>query len=196
VVHQGVDHEVYQPQPKTACREYFGLDDDRTYVLIVSSNSPRKRIEDAPEVLEIVREQYEDATLLKAGYGTELSGDQVVSTGWIPEADMPKLYGAADVYLHTAEYEGFGLAVLEAMACGTPVVARDVASIPEIVGDVYELAPADAPVERLASDVTRRLAQSKGVDEEAVTRSDSFSWEQTAAETKAVYNEVLSGCNS
>lgn len=48
---------------------------------------------------------------------------------------MPSLFNAADIYLHTSEYEGFGLPVLEMMACGVPVVVNNKASIPEIVGD-------------------------------------------------------------
>ena len=81
--------------------------------------------------------------MLKAGHGEELKGEGVISVGWVPEEGMPLLFNAADVYLHTSEYEGFGLPVLEAMTCGVPVIANNKASIPEIVGSYGSFAGLD-----------------------------------------------------
>lgn len=195
VVHQGVDHDVYQPLDRARAREHFDLDPDVTYILVVSSGEVHKRIDDATRVLEAVRSEGRDVKLLRAGYGAELNDEHVVSTGWVPEADMPKLYSAADVYLHTSEYEGFGLPVLESMACGTPVVARAVASIPEIVGDVYDLVDADADANELADAIRTHLpAATEGPDEDAIARSRAFSWKRTARRTFDVYQEVLNRC--
>ena len=192
VVHQGVDHDRYRPLGRADSRERFDLNPETTYILVVSSDEPHKRTTDAIDVLEAVNTKLEgDVALLKAGYGKGLDHSNVVSTGWVPEADMPALYSAADVYLHTSEYEGFGLPVLEAMACGTPVVARDVASIPEIVDDVYELVPVDADLDALADRVVEQCREDPGTDERAVERSLAFSWERTARETREVYEEVL-----
>lgn len=189
VVHQGIDHDRYQPRPMIEAREKLGLDTEATYVLVVSSSLEHKRIEDAKPVLDHVREQYPDAKLLKAGYGESLSGEHIVNTGWIPEEEMPLLYNAADVYFHPSEYEGFGLPVLEAMACGTPVVAREVASIPEIVGDSFEMVEPDAGPKEIANAVSSQLSL-KSLDQEAIERSKQFSWEKTAVETKDVYDEI------
>lgn len=190
VVHQGVDHELYQPRPKEQARERMGLDEDIPYILVVSSGLEHKRVEEAKPIIECVREEYPEAKILKAGYGEELSGKHIKNTGWVSEEDMPYLYSAADVYLHPSEYEGFGLPVLEAIACGTPVVARDVASIPEIVGDTTDLVPRDAGVQTIADRIVEQMQRSPPLTN-LVDRSRKFSWEKTAIETKEVYQSVL-----
>jgi len=59
----------------------------------------------------------------------------VIFLGYVPDDDLPAVYSAADLFVYPSFYEGFGLPVLEAMACGTPVVASNTTSIPEVVGD-------------------------------------------------------------
>ncbi len=190
VIHQGIDHSHYRPLEQQKARDRLGLSHQDTFVLVVSSSLEHKRMEEAKPILEAVREKHPDVKLLKAGYGEELTGEHVVNTGWIDEDDMPALYSAADVYLHPSEYEGFGLPVLEAMACGTPVVARDVASIPEIVGDCFDLVSPDAHPEEFADAIFSNL----DVDlpyRDAVERSRHFSWDKTARETADVYRSLL-----
>ena len=62
-------------------------------------------------------------------------GQCVIFTGYVPETDLPVLYSGAGLFCFPSLYEGFGLPPLEAMACGTPVVCSNVASLPEVVGD-------------------------------------------------------------
>jgi len=190
VVHQGIDHHLYAPQPKKEARTRFNLDLDERYVLVVSSGLEHKRVKDVKPILNAVRDEYPEAKVLKAGYGEDLTGENVINTGWVDEEDMPYLYSAADVYLHPSEYEGFGLPVLEAMACGTPIVARDVASIPEIVGDCFDLVSHDASPDEFAEAVSHRISMNQPV-EKAVTRSRQFSWEKTARKTAEVYQSML-----
>lgn len=190
VVHQGIDHEHYKPTAKQEARNKLGLSHEDTFVLVVSSSLEHKRIEEAKPIIEAVREENPKVKLLKAGYGEELTGEHVVNTGWVDEEDMPALYSAADVYLHPSEYEGFGLPVLEAMACGTPVVARDVASIPEIVGDCFDLVSPGAPPEKFAEAIASSLEMDSPYND-AVKRSEHFSWEKTARETADVYRSLL-----
>jgi len=190
VVHQGVNHELYRPMNKSEAREHFGLDPDGTYILVVSSDLEHKRVGDVREIIDRVREDCGDAKVLKAGYGQSLDGESVINTGWVSEEDMPVLYNAADLYLHPSEYEGFGLPVLEAIACGTPVVARKVASIPEIIGDCCDLARPNANPEELGTLVVEKI---QGTVDEAglVARSKQFSWEKTAQETYKVYQNLM-----
>jgi glycosyltransferase involved in cell wall biosynthesis len=130
--------------------------------------------------------------LLKCGYGTRLEGPRIVNTGAVPEAWMPILYNAADVLLLTSEYEGFGMPLLEAMACGTPIVASRVASIPEVLGDSGELVDLDAQdciatfAERILHVLDQDARNLKGH-----ARSRAFSWEQTAKRTRDVYHQLL-----
>ncbi|MEM2614575.1 MAG: glycosyltransferase, partial [Nitrososphaerota archaeon] len=130
VIHQGVDHETYRPLPKGACRKFFGLEENKKYIIYVASNLYHKRPDLAKRIFYEIKKCREDVEMIKAGYSEKLEGEGIINFGWLREEDMPKLYNSADVYLHTSEYEGFGLPILEAMACGVPVVASNKASIP------------------------------------------------------------------
>jgi glycosyltransferase involved in cell wall biosynthesis len=141
--------------------------------------------------IEWIREQRDDVVLLKAGYAEELEAPWAQNTGWIDEADMPKLYNAADVFFHPSEYESFGFPVLESMACGTPVVGSDRASVSEVASDAAVLLDpdADSPGRRYGRAILDRLDDR--VDETAVRRSESFTWAETAREVLDVYDSTI-----
>ncbi|MGF1503919.1 MAG: glycosyltransferase family 4 protein [Chloroflexi bacterium] len=115
--------------------------------------------------------------------------------GFVEEAEKPTLYRDATVFAYPSRYEGFGLPVLEAMACGTPVVATTESSIPEIVGDAgFLVDPDDARsmggsiLANITQEDTRQRSSERGLAQAA-----RFSWERTAADTLGVYHTVLSG---
>jgi glycosyltransferase involved in cell wall biosynthesis len=114
-------------------------------------------------------------------------------TGYVAEEDLPALYSGADLFVFPSLYEGFGLPVLEAMACGTPVVTSAVSSLPEVAGDAALLVdPFD--VDALTTAMRRVLedpALTSSLRERGQARAAQFSWERTARETLAVYEEVL-----
>jgi glycosyltransferase involved in cell wall biosynthesis len=118
--------------------------------------------------------------------------DSVVLAGWVEEKDKPALYSGATLFVFPSLYEGFGLPVLEAMSCGTAVIASNSTSLPEITGDSALLVdPHDteglaAAITLLLEDVTRReeLA-SKGLE-----RARLFSWDKTVAQTMEAYRSV------
>ncbi len=118
--------------------------------------------------------------------------DAVRFIGWVPEEEKPALYGLATLFLYPSLYEGFGLPPLEAMACGTPVIASHAASLPEVVGDggvlVDPQKPAawgEAMVALLTSPQRREELSAK-----AVKQAQKFSWRKTARETQEVYKQV------
>ncbi len=118
--------------------------------------------------------------------------DGVYFMGWVPEEEKPALYGLATLFLYPSLYEGFGLPPLEAMACGTPVIASNVASLPEVVGAGGVLvdpqdptAWAEAMVVLLTDPQKREDLSAKAVEE-----AHKFSWRKTARETLEVYNQV------
>jgi len=191
VVYQGVDHSRYRPMDKEKCKERLGLNPDDKYILVVASNEERKRMDLVKRIFDEVRRRREDVKLIKAGYAEKLTGEGIINTGYIPEPEMPVLYNAADVYLHTSEYEGFGLPVLEAMACGVPVVAYGKASIPEVVGPYGNVIYSDSDncVEQFVEKILQNI--DKGVDYKALERSKNFSWEKTAKETIKVYEKII-----
>ena len=117
----------------------------------------------------------------------------VIFTGYVAPEEMPALYNAADLFVFPSLYEGFGLPVLEAMACGVPVVASNVSSIPEVTGDAALLVdPRDA--EALCDAMERILKDadlSASLRQRGLERASTFSWERAARETIEVYEEAL-----
>lgn len=117
---------------------------------------------------------------------------QVIVTGYVPEAELPALYSAAACFAYPALYEGFGLPPLEAMACGSPVVASDSACLPEILGDGALLVDARDPgalAEALQA-VLASPARAAELSLRGMARAATYSWERAAAETVAVYREA------
>jgi glycosyltransferase involved in cell wall biosynthesis len=112
---------------------------------------------------------------------------------FVADDDLPALYSAASLFAYPSLYEGFGLPVLEAMACGTPVVASKRSSLPEVVGEAGLLvdpldvtAIADAMAQVLADeDLHQRLSQS------GHRQAAKFNWGETAAKLVELYQELL-----
>lgn len=112
--------------------------------------------------------------------------------GYVPDEDMPALYSAASVLAFPSLYEGFGLPVLEAMSCGTPVVTSDRSALAEVAGDAALLVdPTD--VEALAEALGRLLSDDSlraDLRTRGIERAGQFSWERTARATLSVYEIV------
>ena len=117
----------------------------------------------------------------------------VIFPGFVPDADLPAVYAGAQALAFPSEFEGFGLPVLEAMACGTPVVCSNTSSLPEVAGGAALLVdPLDADaltdaLRRVLSDPT--LATDLSV--RGIAQAGRFSWERAAQETLAVYRRVM-----
>ncbi len=113
--------------------------------------------------------------------------------GFVVEEDKPALYSAARVFLYPSRYEGFGLPPLEAMACGTPVIAANTSSLPEVVGDAGILVGvndaqgwSDALRELLSDETRWNEMRARGIEQ-----AKKFSWERAAQETMDVYRGVV-----
>jgi len=191
VVYEGVNHSQFYPMNKKECKKKFNLNPNEKYILIVASNDVHKRMDIVKEVFRRIREMREDVKLLKAGYAQGLEGEGIINVGWIPDEKMPMLYNAADVFFHPTEYETFGLPIVEAMACGTPVVLANVGSNPEIVGSCGKMIDLHSEdyVERFVESILKSI--DKGIDKKALKRSKKFTWEKTARDTIKVYEKAI-----
>jgi len=119
----------------------------------------------------------------------------VIFPGFVPAEDLPWWYRAAECFVYPSLYEGFGLPVVEAMACGTPVITSSVSSLAEVAGDAaITVSPQDvaALAEAIGGVLGNPLRQA-GMRQAGLRRAAAFSWERTAAETAAVYDRALAG---
>jgi glycosyltransferase involved in cell wall biosynthesis len=178
---------------------------DRPYVLSVGTLEPRKNL---PALLEafgcLTGEIPHDLVLIGAeGWLTEeihrtlrtpALARRVRLIGFVEDGDLPAWYSAADCFAFPSLYEGFGLPVLEAMACGAPVVTSNVSSLPEVAGDAAVLVdPRD--VGAIADGITRVVCDRSLADalrRKGLERAGGYRWDRTAALTVAVYREVTS----
>lgn len=174
---------------------------DGPYVLAsVGSGHPRKNLRAVIEAfgrltteahLVIVGSAERDPQAL-AAIQQSPRREKIKLLGHVPEEDLPAIYSAARVFCFPSLYEGFGLPVLEAMACGTPVVCSGRSSLPEVAGDAAvmvdptDIAALSCAIDDLLNDERRRLElAAKGLE-----RAKLFSWRKTAELTVEVYRKV------
>jgi glycosyltransferase involved in cell wall biosynthesis len=208
VVLYGVDHTVFRPVPVPAdFRTRYGLEKAGRCLLYVGAESPRKNLPRLLQALAMLKERVPDVRLVKVGtpeYRPQFQKlkqlirdlaleESVQFIDHPPEEDLVVFYNMADIFVFPSLYEGFGLPPLEAMACGTPVVCSNAASLPEVVGDAaITVDPYD--VEALAQAMHRVLSNEdlrQDLSQRGLARAAGFTWERTARETVAVYKKVL-----
>lgn len=202
---------IYKPTNKHICsnilkKHYFI---PNNYILYVGGFSPRKNIAGLIEAFSIIKNKLpDDMKLVIAGTkGKSYSiykaltdklnlSDKVLFPGFISMEHMPYLYSGASLLVYPSFYEGFGLPPIEAMACGTPVIASNLTSIPEILDDSALLCdPHDT--ELLAKNILAVISDEslkgalikKGFDKAA-----SLTWNSTAQKTMEAYNKIISSC--
>jgi glycosyltransferase involved in cell wall biosynthesis len=209
VVYRAVDTEVFRPREvPPAFRQRYGLSEDGQYVLYVGSDDPRKNLRTLIRAFALVKRQIKKVKLVKVGaphFGAEreklialiaeleLEND-VLFFDHVPDDDFPLFYNTAQVLVLPSLYEGFGLPVLEAMACGVPVIAARLGPLPEVVdGAGILIEPTD--VEGMAEELCRVLMDRDywtNLGQAALARSRHFGLERQGGQTIEVYNQVAS----
>ncbi|MBN1120535.1 MAG: glycosyltransferase family 4 protein [Anaerolineae bacterium] len=191
-----------------AVRQKYDLPD--RYLLSVGTIEPRKNLARLVEVLSVVRHEHPNLKLVIAGSQGWLvesffealdrfdQRDAVIITGFVPEDDLPPLYAGATVAVLASLYEGFGLPVLEAMACGTPIACSSTSSVGEIAGNAALTFDPECPGEITAA--LRQLlndpALCDDLREKGLAHADRFSWQRAARETWAVYEKAINQIGS
>jgi glycosyltransferase involved in cell wall biosynthesis len=119
--------------------------------------------------------------------------EKVILPGFVQEADLPAVYAGATVTAQPSLYEGFGLPVLEAMACGSPVCSSSTSSLPEVGGEAARYFDPTS-VEEMSATLTQVAGDDElrqQMSEAGVARAAAFSWERTARETLALYERTI-----
>jgi glycosyltransferase involved in cell wall biosynthesis len=202
----GAADEALAPLPREEATEgllrRYGL--ETPFFLFVGTLEPRKNVRNLLEGFAALQGRIPRHHLVLVGAEGWGAGEvhdavarfglgaRVHCPGYVPRADLAAFYSAAEAFVLPSWYEGFGLPVLEAMACGCPVIASNRASLPEVTGDAGILVDPSVPrdiaaaLEQVALDEDRR-AELVARGHERVRR---FSWEATADATLAVYRSL------
>lgn len=163
-----------------------------SFALTVGTRWPRKNMALAVEACALLENGPPLIIAGKSGWGEGAGSAKVRSIGFVSDRQLSALYSAADLYLAPSRYEGFGLTLLEAMACGCPVLCSAGGAHPEVAGTAAHVVESWAPSD-WADAVRTLLADSSTLDRmraEGRNRAGEFSWEETARRTLAAYREV------
>lgn len=188
VVPAGVDSGRFSPQVRGGGR-YTA----RKYLLAVGDHRPHKNLQRTLEAFDRIADP--DLSLVLAGRTFSQDPgyvpralarlrrpERVILPGYVPTAELPALYSDAVALLFPSLYEGFGLTPLEAMACGTPVIASRAASIPEVCGDAAEYVDPFSvdDLERAMRRVLGDEARRRDLRDRGLQRARQFNWDRTA----------------
>lgn len=203
----GVDstifHAQYDAEQVSKVKDIYGISDD--YYLYLGTLEPRKNIVRLIEAYSLLRSRnscvpklviaggkgwlYDDIFAKVNQLGLQ---DDVLFTGYVDTSHVPLLFKGAYAFVFPSIYEGFGLPPLEAMACGTPVITSNVASLPEVVGDAallvdpYSVDSIADGMEKIISDSQLRFHLSK----RGLKRASEFSWDNSARIVLDIYSKL------
>ena len=175
------------------------------YVLSVGTLQPRKNYPRVIRALRLLRDRGIDLHYaivggkgwlldeIDASIAENRMRDRVHLLGFVEDEHLPVLYGSAQALVTASLYEGFGLPLLEAMACGTPVITSNLSSLPEVVGDTgIQVDPGDvAAIEEAIARVVSDSELRADLIQRGYQRAKSFTWERSARQLKAVYDWLL-----
>jgi glycosyltransferase involved in cell wall biosynthesis len=200
VIPQGVDGRFRLLPAAVIADTRARLQLPERYVLFVGNLAPRKNLLRLLDAWSLVHPHFPETSLVLAGAANQVFRDAglneppagVVTAGYVADEHLPAIYGGAECFVFPSLYEGFGLPLLEAMACGIPVLSSNVTALPEVAGDAallvdpYDVEAMAAGLERLLADESLRHDLSR----RGLERARNFTWERTAAATWRVLAET------
>lgn len=208
VVHHAADHNMFFVRDKdevVSVRVKYNLPE--RFVLYIASSLPHKNHERLLQAFRIVKERVPGIKLVLIGardkgydviskrikeIGLE---DDIIFLGWLPFKDIPMIYCASDVFVFPSVHEGFGLPILEAMACGIPVVCSNIEPLTEVAGNaaffVDPYSPSDI-ADGILSVIQDQQLQ-KNLIEKGFKKAGEFTWRNTALKTLSFLTSYKSG---
>ncbi|PID84724.1 MAG: glycosyl transferase family 1 [Chloroflexi bacterium] len=188
----------------TAVRQKYHLGEE-PYLLSVGTVQPRKNYQMLIQAFAPLADHIPHNLYIAGGKGwlydemmaeieKQRLTERVRFIGFVDDEDLPTLYSGADLYLFPSIYEGFGLPMLEAMACGVPVIAADVSSLPEVGVETAVLLPPDAQTQwtQTIAAVLSSPHQQEQMIAAGYRRAQKFSWQKAANQLFGIYNTLLS----
>ncbi|MDD3487147.1 MAG: glycosyltransferase family 1 protein [Candidatus Moranbacteria bacterium] len=199
VIYHGYDKDLFREnislEKIEEVKKKYGMNFEK-YIIFAGAIQPRKNIGKLLEAFEIIKKQkqWENLGLVIAGAPGWLAGPIVaemektpgaVMTGHFSTKDLPSLLAGAELFALPSLYEGFGLPVLEAMACGTPVAVANNSSLREITegfGELFDPQDAQDMAEKIL-EILQNKELKEGLIKKGLDRAGQFSWEKCAKET-------------
>jgi glycosyltransferase involved in cell wall biosynthesis len=199
MIPHGVDTDWFYPRDEN----YSAVAEEKITLLYVGRLGARKGLDLALRALH--EADNEDIEFVIAGTGRHNESlrdsvqqldidEQVQFLGYVPEEELPVLYSSADVFVLPSRYEGFGLVLLEAMACGTPVIGADAGGIPTVIQngvDGYVVARDENSIAKNFEQMARQENQRERMKKQALLSAESHSWDQTVEKTERIYQNYL-----
>ncbi len=201
VVTPGVS-DIYRPLPQADIARFKQEKElTRPFILHVGTLQPRKNIPVLLRAFAQLKDRKLDLVLVggKGWLFDEIFAlveqlnlrEQVRFTGFVPDFELPLWYNSAELFVFPSIYEGFGIPAADAMACGTPVIAANTSSLPEVVGEaglLFESQVVSALTERIAS-VLYDPVQAVRMREQGLVQARKFSWKQSGRKMAVLYRQ-------
>lgn len=184
VAYPGLDHNRFVPQNKIKINQVKKKYQLKNYILSLGTQEPRKNFPQVVAVFEKLNQpDLELAIVGKYGWGKKLKNNNKIKIlGYIPDKDLAPLYSGAEVFVYPSLYEGFGMPIVEAQACGCPVITSNISSMPEAAGkgailiNPQKTAEIAQALQKIITNETLR----KKLIKEGTKNAARFSWEKTA----------------
>ena len=200
VIYHGIDHNLFKIHNDLK----LDFEIPKKFIFSVGSIEPRKNLIGLLQAYNLLSDNIKNEyKLVLAGFkGWEnkeimniinKNKENIIYLGFISDIELAKVYNLATCFLFTSFYEGFGLPVLESMACGTPVICSDTSSLPEVGADAvvycnpYEIKDIKDKIEWVLNDTKLQTS----MIEKGLKRAKLFSWEKSAKEHLNLFEEVL-----
>ncbi len=196
VIYLGVE-PIFSPQSKKKTdivKDKYQI--NKEYLLCVGTREPRKNLSNIIAAFKSLNKKELLLVIVgNVGWGRDIKESKNIKIlDFVPKADLPCIYSGAKVFVYPSLYEGFGLPILEAMACGTPVITSNKGSLAEIAGPSIIVDPADS--EKIAQKISEIIrlsdAERKKLVNLGIKHTAGFTWEKTAKETLEVYEKAIS----